>query len=383
MILKDSVKIGSCNKYQINPNVSKGKYEWSDGSYLDDVNKFNPVFTPGKTSICKLIVTDDYGCEAKDSIKIVVADTPKMKAIQDTIIGICNELELDCNFKIDGDYNIEWSPRQSLNKSGNKTAIVICDEAGLKTYTVSITDEYGCCDKDSVKVEVVNGPELGDDKYCCLGDTLKIDFTEYSSVHWDDGFEDKNRELTNVGQYFVRVCDRFGCKDSVRMNVIALPHIILNDTVIYEGENIDLEPIIEDREGISYMRWQDGSSSYFYNVSQQGYYTIEVENTLGCKSRKSMFLTVKKAYLAAPNAFSPGASGENNKFYLKEKDFRGDFEMVLFDRWGTEIYRTKEIGQKGGWNGEFKGVRCQPGAYVWVVYVNGKFWGKGYVMIVK
>jgi hypothetical protein len=383
VILEDSVKIGACKKYQIKANVSSGKYEWSNGSNLDDIHKENATFTPGKTSICKLMVTDEYGCEAEDSIKIVVADAPQVKAIQDTVIGICNELELDCSLKTDGDYNVEWSPKESLNKTGNKTAKVICDESGIKTYTVSVTDEYGCCDSDSVKVEIKRAPELGDDKYCCYGDTLNINFDKYYSVVWKDDFEGSKRKISEVGEYHVRVCDEFGCKDSVMMNVIALPEIILNDTVIYEGESIDLEPQINDKEGVAYMCWQDGSTSYFYNASKQGYYTVEVENSLGCKSKKSMFLTVKKIYLAAPNAFNPVSSGDNNRFYLKDKDFKGDFEMILFDRWGTEIYRTKELGKKGGWNGEYNGLKCQPGAYIWVVYVNGKFWGKGYVMIVK
>lgn len=57
--------------------------------------------------------------------------------------------------------------------------------------------------------------------------------------------------------------------------------------------------------------------------------------------------------------------------------------MVIFNRWGTEMYRTKELGYKGGWNGEYKGEVCKPGAYVWVAYVNGKVWGKGHVMLVR
>lgn len=94
-----------------------------------------------------------------------------------------------------------------------------------------------------------------------------------------------------------------------------------------------------------------------------------------------------KAYfiegIYAPNAFLPESHGENSRFYLKEVNFIGDFEMYIYNRWGELIFKTNEIGFNGGWNGTFNGKKCDVGTYVWVAFNNGKRLGRGTVTLIK
>ncbi|MEG2278317.1 MAG: gliding motility-associated C-terminal domain-containing protein, partial [Odoribacter sp.] len=87
--------------------------------------------------------------------------------------------------------------------------------------------------------------------------------------------------------------------------------------------------------------------------------------------------------IIAPDAFLPESSNENSRFYLKEVNFVDRFEMYIYDRWGELIFKTDKIGYEGGWNGDFKGIKCQPGAYVWVAFVNGKEIERGTLMLIK
>lgn len=46
-----------------------------------------------------------------------------------------------------------------------------------------------------------------------------------------------------------------------------------------------------------------------------------------------------------------------------------DYEFMIFDRWGSEIFKTNRWGD--GWNGKVKegGKLVQLGTYVWMVRV--------------
>ncbi len=65
-----------------------------------------------------------------------------------------------------------------------------------------------------------------------------------------------------------------------------------------------------------------------------------------------------------PNAFAP--DGVNRTFGPKGQFFDFSlFEMVIFNRWGEEIYRTRDINK--GWDGSFNGEQSQLGTYVYTI----------------
>ena len=87
--------------------------------------------------------------------------------------------------------------------------------------------------------------------------------------------------------------------------------------------------------------------------------------------------------IIAPNAFTPGVPGANGLFYLKDKNISGKYLLIIYNREGTEVYRTKKSGVAGGWDGTYKGKECQSGAFVWIAYNDDEVCAKGYVMLVK
>ena len=44
------------------------------------------------------------------------------------------------------------------------------------------------------------------------------------------------------------------------------------------------------------------------------------------------------------------------------------FKMQIYDRWGEEIFESKDINM--GWNGTYKGRLVSEGTYVWNVSVK-------------
>ena len=82
-----------------------------------------------------------------------------------------------------------------------------------------------------------------------------------------------------------------------------------------------------------------------------------------------------------PNAFTPGAGGNNNYFYPKGigADTEG-YKMTIYDRWGEVIFETSELPNgysdryevPGGWNGRYQnnGEYVQNGTYTYLVQIK-------------
>jgi gliding motility-associated-like protein len=55
-----------------------------------------------------------------------------------------------------------------------------------------------------------------------------------------------------------------------------------------------------------------------------------------------------------PNAFTPNADGNNDFFRpVTQPEKIRSFTMYIYDRWGRQIYATKDLG--AGWNGTIDG----------------------------
>lgn len=69
--------------------------------------------------------------------------------------------------------------------------------------------------------------------------------------------------------------------------------------------------------------------------------------------------------LFVPNAFTPDGDGLNDIFLAQCSEELADFEMIISDRRGSILFRSKDIQQ--GWNGEHKGNILPQGTYIYVI----------------
>lgn len=75
-----------------------------------------------------------------------------------------------------------------------------------------------------------------------------------------------------------------------------------------------------------------------------------------------------------PNAFRPGGANPVFKPVVSFGEL-ASFKMVIFDRWGKEVYETSDIYQ--GWDGKINGKLAELGAYVYWIQVSN-FTGASY-----
>lgn len=67
--------------------------------------------------------------------------------------------------------------------------------------------------------------------------------------------------------------------------------------------------------------------------------------------------------LIFPNAFSPNGDGINDVFGPNEDSKVSSFKLILYNRFGTELFHSQNVHSK--WDGTFKGALVPYGVYYW------------------
>lgn len=82
------------------------------------------------------------------------------------------------------------------------------------------------------------------------------------------------------------------------------------------------------------------------------------------------------------NAFSPDGDGKNDTWIVKNLDLYPDNELLIFNRWGDEVYKAKSYNSANAWDG----ANLQSGTYFYVlnVEINGeRKTYKGFISMAK
>lgn len=109
----------------------------------------------------------------------------------------------------------------------------------------------------------------------------------------------------------------------------------------------------------------DCNASHIY--WNYGPYTLMqvVFSTDGCPDTAYLSIEVlPENRFFIPNTFTPNGDGLNDIFMPVAFGCE-DYKFMIFDRWGMLIFETENTFE--GWDGRFKGNKCQEDVYVWKI----------------
>lgn len=383
--LESVVCFGTDVRFEVETKGNVEEYRW----YRNGIRFENPQ--GHVLELKKTTESADYRCEVIGTansdtcrIRLVVKELPQVYLPQDTVFGICRK---DLTFVIEGQYVTEaldtliWYPENSITEQGNGKGEIVFDEPGNYFCKLTVRNRWGCEGADSMNI-TVEGPLEIEGKEVCEGGGISVS-TEGYLFKWSDGYEQPERIISEVGLYVLEGTDRFGCVTEAVYAVHPMPVFDLPDTLyLYAGQHHLFEVNPDESFGPYTIRWSEGSRGPVCDVSEEGSYSVEVTDRIGCTMQKTVAV-IRPEHYYAPNAFLPKSSGENSRFYLKDVNFSEPFEMYIYNRWGELVYKTRVIGFEGGWDGTFKGEDCLPGAYLWVAFSGGRNLGKGTLVLVR
>ncbi|PSK94125.1 gliding motility-associated C-terminal domain-containing protein [Taibaiella chishuiensis] len=268
----------------------------------------NPSFTfpDYGTYTVTLVVASTSGCTTSDTV-IKTISIPYQHfayAGEDTITCPGGTITLQAA----GGTGYSWLPATGL--SSPHTAATEARVMQTTTFIVTVTNNQGCVDKDSVTIVTVPGQSVSatadGDVINCDHKTVMLSASDAISYRWSPGIY---------------------CDDSTS----ATPRVRPNVTTVF---------------------------------------SVTAVSAVGCISQDTITVQVfsERSEIFVPNAFSPNDDGLNDDigpFVLCGFTLE---QFSIFNRWGQQVFQAQ--GPYAKWDGRYNGKNAELGTYYY--YIRGK-----------
>jgi len=185
----------------------------------------------------------------------------------------------------------------------NDTTIrVIPDSGGVYTFTVTVTDIFGCTYDTTLQIQVVQTPDvnLGSDTILC-GNNLNfvLDAGPGDEFTWSTGGNSQTQPVSSTGYYVVTVenhniTNTLTCSDNdtIFVKVLAQPTMVDLGPDTCSTVPFDLDA--QNGGGVFQYDWSTGATSQTINVTSSGTYSVTVAEEFGynCETTDSRVVTI-------------------------------------------------------------------------------------------
>lgn len=246
-------------------------YLWTPNYNISDPTIYNPFVYPLVDTSYAVTFTNACG-SSYDTVKVNVI-VINGQASPDTTICPGGSAYL---WATGGDY-YQWYPGGYL--SSTNTPSTVATPPHDITFQVYITDEFGCADTASVRVELYDPPEItvSPAVYPIVGDTVSIWAVTSGDVVWSPPYN--------------------------------IECITCHTTIVYP--------------------------------ERETFYTATVTDEHGC-TNYGIVPVYFDPLIYVPNAFTPDGDSFNNVFRAIAHNI-SEFEMLIFNRWGEVIYTMNSL----------------------------------------
>ena len=219
-----------CNGESIVLTSSNGaSFSWTpDDGTLNNPNISSPTASPDTSTRYTVTAVSANGCISTKSILVEVKPLPTATISADQEICEGETVQLEAG----GGLSYLWSPFSGLSdpNASNPTAT----PGETTTYTVIVSDQFGCEDRAQAEVVVHPLPEViaSDDATICEGDQEILTVSGASAYEWSPTFSLSNPNSdtpiatpNQTTTYVVTGIDQNGCqnRDSVTIEVVPRP----------------------------------------------------------------------------------------------------------------------------------------------------------------
>jgi gliding motility-associated-like protein len=365
-------------------------WHWNYGIVPKNDTIYQPpiLFYPGPgVYTIKLFATDKNGCMDSLIKPVTVKPTPFLRLFPrgDTLC----QGKKDSLFAFHSD-TLLWSPATFLSCPNCDT--VVATPTTSTVFYATATNSLGCSIRDSI-ISTVFEPfvatPIKSPVYVCGQDTVRINVAPPGKrIVWSPGFGLSDTTVYNPivtgiasTSYVATLTDSLGCFNStttVDIIVKALPIVNAGpDRVLPYSSPFTISPSYTSNI-ISY-EWAPSINLNCNNCQtpsgtalETESFTIKVTSDSGCvaKDTVTIFVECKYANLLLPTAFSPNRDGKNDVFYPITRGIKSITKFVVFNRYGQLLYEANNIKPNMktiGWDGKYKGVEQEAGAYVFML----------------
>ncbi|TND08200.1 MAG: PDK repeat-containing protein [Bacteroidetes bacterium] len=384
-----------------NNSFNATTYHWDFGdptTNSDTSNLFAPTYTYADSGVYNVMLICNPGTACADTGYTTFYIYPLLQPTFTAPAGQCfngNSFNFSAAGAFSGNGTFSWSFGANANPPGsslqNPTNIVY-DTTGAFLVSLTVT-ENGCTSSyiDTVFVypmptaDFSAGPFVG-----CVPYTVQFSDSSIAGTPliylWSFGDGGTSTQANpvytynQVGVYDVTliIATSNGC---VSIDTFSVPGMVTVNPTPTAGFTVDsmsvsiFDPFItfydQSVNGIScFYDFGDGTttadcSELTHTFPAYGHYTVTqyVVNEYGCPDTAQLIVEVRPEFLFwIANAFTPNGDGLNDIFMPSIMGVE-NYKFLIFDRWGELIFESSNINK--GWDGRYKGEKCQEDVYVW------------------
>jgi len=292
-----------------------------------------------------------------------------------------------------GNYSYNWSNAATSQDLQNV-------EAG--SYTVTVTDSSDCSveetfdikAEDSIQVSLVDSTHATCDTSSDGSIEVQASQGQGSYVYvWSNNQSGASIDSLAAGSYTVTATDQNGCSASLTVDLGVKfdtckspePPVANDDSAsTVEGDPVTINVLVNDYDPDS----EDLTVSIYTNPDN-GSVTLGPDSTVDYEPDDGFTGTDTFQYIICdptglcdtatvtievdelpdifiPDGFSPNGDGKNDKFEVENLELYKN-EIVIFNRWGNEVYRTDDY--QNDWEGTYNGEPLPDGTYYYILKV--------------
>ena len=244
-------------------------YQWGTGETTATIN-----VTPNTTTTYTVISTAVGGCADIEQVTVTVIPEVIADAGQDATICSGETINLNAS----GGSTYLWN-------TGETTSDLAISPIISTTYTVTVEDDYGFTDTDSVTITVNETPDISvsNDIVIMDGESTTLTANGGDNYQWNTGETSASIIVspTTTSIYIVSSLGGSDCEDTEEVTVTVIPELVANagsDESICSGESITLNA----SGGVSYT-WNTGDtgSQLLVSPTVTTTYSVTVEDSFG------------------------------------------------------------------------------------------------------
>ncbi len=380
-----------------------------DGTILQIGNDFN-IDNVVDTLTFIISVVDEFNCELLDTFDLLPFEGIDLELV----------LEYDQDFYCEGE-PIEAIALTNVNSTvtwyNADTIIYVGDSLSgffpvgdISIYAIA-RDEFGCMSTDSFALrESQTEGEITGDELICIDDFSVLTYTpeimtSVFSITWEPAesiIEDNIFIITvspdSTTTYTATYSNEDGCitEESFTVNVTGFFDQIeafADPSEILLGESSTLST---DQEDDLDYQWEPEDSLDDPTIEtptatplETTTYTVTVIDANDCTGTAQVTVEVvqpncDESDIFVPNMFSPNGDMVND-FYKIESNFIKELEILIYNRWGEEVYKSNDVNAQ--WDGTFDGKELPPDVFgynVRIICINDlEYMKQGNITLVK
>lgn len=402
----DSVIFTNTSTIDAPDNITSWVWNYGDGSPLASVLEQNHKYLQDGYFNVTLIASSNNGCvsDLTNFVQVYPLPVAEFSATSTCENGNPTNFFNLSSISQGNIINHNWDFGSNGSTLNSQFAQYSYGVAGTYNVELNVETANGCVDTIRHDVIVHPKPEanfIADLKegcypYCTqFQDNSQSNSTNITDFFWFFGNGEvsldqspqicfENSSYTDDALYDASliVTNDLGCKDTIiELGYITVWPKPLADFIV-DPEQTDMYNSIINFENLSiggdsfHWNYNDGDSSIAFQEQHQyadtGLYMPQlIVNTInGCSDTTEKFIQIDPILnVYIPSAFTPDGDGVNDYFFVEgfAIDF-DNFEFLVFDRWGTLIYRTEE---NIPWDGTYKGELAPQDVYVYQVRLRG------------